>query len=96
MQILDGFTNEDITEKFGINQLNAAAGLQRRTIIYTPMWKYKLSMECFGTEFLLYLKTEKWTQKIFLMANKKEVFQTECWLPIVPVFRGKDKRKLLF
>lgn len=26
LQILDAFTNEDITEKFGINQLNAAAG----------------------------------------------------------------------
>ncbi len=26
LQILDAFTNEDITEKFGINQLNASAG----------------------------------------------------------------------
>ncbi|MPL55299.1 hypothetical protein SDC9_00770 [bioreactor metagenome] len=26
LQILDAFTNEDITDKFGINQLNAAAG----------------------------------------------------------------------
>jgi hypothetical protein len=84
LQILDAFTNEDITEKFGINQLNAAAGYnveQSFTLnangSTTVQWNVKVP-----NEFLLSsLKkcSESWTN--FLMANKKQLrfFQTECW-----------------
>ena len=88
LQILDAFTNEDITEKFGINQLNAAAGYnveQSFTLnangSTTVQWNVKVPN---GVSSIIIKNTSTCSvEKLvnFLMANKKQLrfFQTECW-----------------
>jgi hypothetical protein len=89
LQILDAFTNEDITEKFGINQLNAASGYnveQSFTLnangSTTVQWNVKVPN---GVSSIIIKNVATSTslsgQENFLMANKKQLrfFQIECW-----------------
>jgi hypothetical protein len=85
LQILDAFTNEDITEKFGINQLNAAAGYnveQSFTLnangSTTVQWNVKVPN---GVSSIIIKNVVAKAGTNFLMANKKQLrfFQIECW-----------------